>query len=99
MDIFSEPEFFVPLLVNLAFGFIVAVCLRSITMSLVCSSLIPFIVVGVRYADIFSGSSEAIQFGLMQAFMFVLLPGLVASWLGAVLGFIVRRFRAKHDDA
>ena len=99
MDMFLEPEIYVPLLVNFAFGFIVAACLRNITMSLVCGSLIPFIVVGIRYADIFSGSSEAIQFGLMQAFMFVLVPGLVASWLGMVLGFIVRRLRGKLDDA
>jgi large-conductance mechanosensitive channel len=99
MDMFLEPEFFVPLIVNLALGFIVALCSRRIVWSLVSCSAIPLLVVIVRYADIFSGSGEAVQFGLMQAFMFVLVPGLAACWLGAFLGLFVRRLRAKHDDA
>ena len=103
MDMFSEPEFFVPLIVNLALGFVVALCSRKIVWSLVSCSVIPFVVVVVRYANIFddlgSSSREGVGFGLAQAVLYVLIPGLVACWFGSFLGILARRFRTTHDDA
>ena len=100
LDILIEPEFLVPLIVNLVLGFVVALCLLKIVRALVICMAIPFVVVMVRYVSVFYGlgsSHEVVGCGFAQVILTVLTSGYVACYLGCLLGFLTRRFRPVRD--